>query len=154
MGTTPIEIKLENGEGEVLVSEHAKGQGVFMKKYIMTSLPDGIYYLKLMKNGIQTVQPVEVLTGRVQIVEAPKNAKFEPVFYERGDHKLDINALMPGYEKVEIRIMDKSNHVVFETSLSDVFTLHERVDVSELSRGSYTLVVKTVDDSYAYNFNR
>ena len=154
IGNDVVWVKLENADGDELMTERVKGGDVFRKKYVLRDLPDGIYYLTLSKTNIRTVQPIEIINNSAELVEAGKMTHYEPMFKATKGDKVDINAMFPGYVKAEVTIMDGTGVVVFKEALGEVFILNKRYNVSELAAGTYTMELKTPTESYAYSFEK
>ncbi len=154
LGVDAVNVKLENADGEQLTGENVKGADVFRKKYNMSNLAEGTYYLTLTKSNIRTVQPIVVTDRAVEIVETGAQTQFTPTFNMTADHKIDVNAMFAGYVQAQVKIYDNTNTVVFEKTLNDVFTLHQRFNVSALQPGAYTMQVSTPTESYYYSFSK
>ncbi len=154
LGADAIRVTLENADGEILTTEKVQGTDVFRKKFNLSNLAEGTYYLTLTKRNMRTIQPVVVTANAAEVLETAAPTRFAPTFNMTADHKIDVNAMFNGYVPTQVQIFDASDAVVYDKTIKDVFTLHERFNVSALPAGAYTMEISTPTDSYYYSFKK
>ena len=153
VGPSTVEVKLEAVDGTNLLTETVKGGKSFSKKYVLSNLPEGTYFLTLTKGAVSTIQTLEV-TEKAVIVDKDEVKKFAPVFSLKGTDKLDVNALLNNVSKVAVSFLDNDSNVVFEKTFGDALAFHERFDIAKLAPGAYTVEVKAGTDTYFYSFTK
>ena len=148
-----VVIKIEDAQGNTLVSETVKEKAVFSRTYNVSQLENGAYTLFIVKKMTKTIQPFNVFNGKVVMLAAEMKEKFLPVVIQKND-KLDVNVLLGNYSNITVIVYDNEGHKVFEDKNYVVFDLHKRYDLSKLSKGSYLAEVTAGDEVAYYNIVR
>ncbi len=149
-----LKLTLENEAGENLFSESLTKANEFHKKFIVSSLPSGKYFLVVTKNHMTAIQPIEVTDNGVNILENGRIEKFEPWFRQTTPNKIDVDAFFTTASKVELKIWDNEGNLAYHETLNERPVLHKRFDVSKLPAGNYSFQVVTNTDQYSYNFTK
>lgn len=148
-----VVIKIEDAQGNTLVSETVKEKAVFSRTYNVSQLENGAYTLFIVKKMTKTIQPFNVFNGKVTMLTAEMKEKFLPVVIQKND-KLDVNVLLGNYSNITVIVYDNEGHKVFEDKNYVVFDLHKRYDLSKLAKGSYLAEVTAGDEVAYYNIVR
>lgn len=119
----------------------------FTKQYDLSQLPSGIYFIKINKSIIETVQPFNVNAHNVEMDPAMQVDKYLPVI-KMGKRYLDINLLLDQEDKVKVVIKDDSGEVVFSENLDKMTALNRRYDLSGLEKGTYKVEIKAGNTIY------
>ena len=146
-------IKIEDAQGNILVSETVKEKAVFSRTYNVSQLENGAFTLFVVKKMTKTIQPFIVFNGKVTMLAAEMKEKFLPVVIQKND-KLDVNVLLGNYSNITVVVYDNEGHKVFEDKNYVVFDLHKRYDLSKLNKGSYLAEVTAGDEVAYYNIVR
>ena len=146
-------IKIEDAQGNILVSETVKEKLVFSRTYNVSQLENGAFTLFIVKKMTKTIQPFNVFNGQVTMLAAEMKEKFLPVVIQKND-KLDVNVLLGNYSNITVVVYDNEGHKVFEDKNYVVFDLHKRYDLSKLNKGSYLAEVTAGDEVAYYNIVR
>ena len=146
-------IKIEDAQGNILVSETVKEKAVFSRTYNVSQLENGAFTLFIVKKMTKTIQPFNVFNGQVTMLAAEMKEKFLPLLIQKND-KLDVNVLLGNYSNITVIVYDNEGHKVFEDKNYVVFDLHKRYDLSKLNKGSYLAEVTAGDEVAYYNIVR
>ena len=146
-------IKIEDAQGNILVSETVKEKLVFSRTYNVSQLENGAFTLFIVKKMTKTIQPFNVFNGQVTMLAAEMKEKFLPLLIQKND-KLDVNVLLGNYSNITVIVYDNEGHKVFEDKNYVVFDLHKRYDLSKLNKGSYLAEVTAGDEVAYYNIVR
>jgi hypothetical protein len=142
-------ISIEDANGNTLVTESVKNNANFVKKYNVSKLEEGQYFITITKKTLRTVQPFTVSSNGVTMSDVEKKEKFMPVLVQNGT-KLDVNVLLGNYNNITVRILDNEGHSSLEDKNYVVLTLHKRYDLSKLAAGSYVAEVTAGDETFYY----
>jgi hypothetical protein len=142
-------ISIEDANGNTLVTESVKNNANFVKKYNVSKLEEGQYFITITKKTLRTVQPFTVSSNGVTMSDIEKKEKFMPVLVQNGT-KLDVNVLLGNYNNITVRILDNEGHSSLEDKNYVVLTLHKRYDLSKLAAGSYVAEVTAGDETFYY----
>jgi hypothetical protein len=144
-----ILISIEDANDNILVSESVSNNANFVKKYNVSKLENGQYFITITKKTLRTVQPFTVSANGVLMSDVEKKEKFIPVLVQNG-HKLDVNVLLGNYNNITIKILNNEGQSTIEDKSYVVLTLHKRYDLSKLPAGSYMAEVTAGDETFYY----
>ncbi len=142
-------VKFFDIDGNIMYSEAVSGKYAYTKKFDLKDLKDGSYYLKVDNALREIVYTLEVDATDVKIVEKKENAK--PVF-KVAEGMVFLNLLNLDAKKVEIKIYDSSNRMLFEEVVSDELKIEKAFNFKNAFKDSYTLMVKDSNGVYYKDF--
>jgi hypothetical protein len=145
-----INIAIEDAAGNTLVSESVKNNANFVKKYNVSKLDVGQYFITITKKTLRTVQPFSVSIEGITMSEVEKKEKFLPYVIQNGN-KLDVNVLLGNYNNITIKILDNEGSSSLDDRNYVVLTLHKRYDLSKLPAGNYVAEVTAGDETFYYS---
>ncbi len=148
-----VTLKIEDNDGNILLSEVVRNTANFSRKYNLSKLEDGKYQFVVTKKTIKTVQPFEIVGNVVIMSEAEQKDKFLPTVDMKND-RINVNVLLGNYSNISVNIYDNSGRKVFNDENYVVFNLHKKFDVSNLVSGSYVVEIVAGSDVYYYDFTK
>ncbi len=148
-----ISIRIEDANGNELVSEKVKGSQNFAKKYNVSKLEDGNYNMIIAKQTLRTVQPFKIVDNKVIVLATEKKEKFLPLLSQEGD-KLNVNVLLGNYSNITVTLYDNEGRKVFDEKNYVVLNLHKRYDLSKLPQGIYVAEVMAGDESFFFTVTK
>jgi hypothetical protein len=121
---------------------------VYIKKFNLKMLEDGVYYI-LAEDAMKSIVYKISLKGNVvKIVEKEENTK--PVF-RRLEDRLFLNLLNLDKDKVEIKVFDSFNRIVFKQDIEDEMLVEKAFNFEKALADNYTIVVKNNNGVYYKN---
>ncbi len=148
-----ISIRIEDANGNELVSEKVKGSQNFAKKYNVSKLEDGNYNIIIAKQTLRTVQPFKIVDNKVIVLATEKKEKFLPLLSQDGD-KLNVNVLLGNFSNITVTLYDNEGRKVFDEKNYVVLNLHKRYDLSKLPQGIYVAEVMAGDESFFFTVTK
>jgi Secretion system C-terminal sorting domain len=148
-----ISIRIEDANGNELISEKVKGSQNFTKKYNVSKLEDGNYTMIIAKQTLRTVQPFKIVDNKVTVLATEKKEKFLPVLSQESD-KLNVNVLLGNYSNITVTLYDNEGRKVFDEKNYVVLNLHKRYDLSKLSQGVYVAEVMAGDETFYFTVTK
>ena len=148
-----VTLKIEDNDGNILLSEVVKNTANFSRKYNLSKLEDGKYQFVVTKKTIKTVQPFEIVANMVVMSEIEQKDKFLPTVDVKND-RINVNVLLGNYSNISVNIYDNAGRKVFNEENYVVLDLHKRFDVSNLVSGAYVVEIVAGSDVYYYDFTK
>lgn len=143
------EIKLVDEYGDRLYSMKTKApQNELKKRYDLTALEDGVYWYTVKIDKEKITKQLEIKNGVVEVVDIRKSV--EP-YIQLKDNYVDLSMLNYGEEDIKIYVYDDRSSLIDKAELGNDFSIHKRVNLSELRPGSYDLVVANDYDVFHHN---
>ncbi len=142
-------VKFFDFNGNMMYSEAISGKFSYTKKFDLKDLENGSYFLKVDNELREIVYTLEVDATAVKIIGKKENAK--PVF-KTVDGMVFLNLLNLNAKKVEIKIYDSSNRMVFEEVVSDELKIEKAFNFKNAFKDSYTVMVKDSNNIYYEDF--
>ncbi len=140
-------VKFIDAKDHVIYSESISDK-VYIKKFNLKMLEDGIYYI-LAEDTMRSIVYKISLKGKVvKIVERKENSK--PVFKTLED-RVFLNLLNLEKNKVEIKVYDSYNRVVFKQDIKDEMLVEKAFNFEKALADTYTIVVKNNNEVYYKN---
>ena len=131
-------LRLKDRDGVVLLSDRLNGPKEFGRKYNLSNLPAGNYYLFIEQGGRTVVQPVALSTEDVTVM-AGQVTLFTPSVRVTGD-KLDYTLLCLNEMPVTIEIVDELGRPNYDVTKNEKGSVQRRFDIRSLSSGTYRIV--------------
>ena len=140
-------VKFIDAKDHVIYSESISDK-VYIKKFNLKMLEDGVYYI-LAEDAMKSIVYKISLKGKVvKIVERKENSK--PVFKTLED-RVFLNLLNLEKNKVEIKVYDSYNRVVFKQDIKDEMLVEKAFNFEKALADTYTIVVKNNNEVYYKN---
>lgn len=138
-------LELTDEKGNILMKEAINNQNLYAKRYVLNTLQDGVYELKIQKLLEITTQKVEVTSGNVRLLE--RKQTFMPYLKQKAK-KLDVNVLQSKNGTITMNIFTNEGYKMFSDKQENILTLNKRYDLSQLPKGIYIVEIQTEDDSH------
>jgi hypothetical protein len=144
------QISIVNDKGEVVYSKQTDEETMdYNKVFDFSNLENGDYKLVATVNRLTTERAFYV-NNKTILVGKEKNM-IEPYFtYKNGT--LKISYLNFSQEKLNLNFYTE-NEMVYSDVIGDSFSIQKGYNLSKLEKGSYSVVLSTVDKAYTYNVN-
>ena len=140
-------VKFIDAKDHVIYSESISDK-VYIKKFNLKMLEDGVYYI-LAEDAMKSIVYKISLKGNVvKIVDRKENTK--PVFRTLED-RVFLNLLNLEKNKVEIKVYDSYNRVVFKQDIKDEMLVEKAFNFEKALADTYTIVVKNNNEVYYKN---
>lgn len=117
------------------------------KRYDFSNLENGTYWYSVKTGDEEIRKQLSINYGEVEVMDVRKTV--DPYFIQNGE-KVDLTYLNYENEKIKLYVYD-NNTLLKEISLGDDFTIHKRIDLSELKTGQYSVVLTNAVDIYEEN---
>lgn len=138
-------LRLVDMDDNVIYSENIAKESAYNKRFNLTGLENGTYFLRI-ENPLKTViYKVNVDEASVKIVD--REEKVKP-FFKREAGKVYFNFLNLDKEKVNIAVYDTSDRLVFSESVADEPIVERVFNFEKAFKDTYTVVVKNGADTY------
>lgn len=138
-------LKFMDVNGNVMYSEAVSGKEKYVKKFDLRKLVKGSYFLKVNNTLKEIVYTVNVDSDNVAIVEKKENVK--PVFRTE-NAMVYLNLLNLSKDKVEIKVLDSENRLVFESEVTNELKIEKAFNFTKAYKDSYTVMVKNSNGVY------
>lgn len=148
-----VTIRIEDSEGNVLLSDKVRTTQKATKRYNVSKLEKGSYNLIVSKQTSRITQPFQITEDKLTISEIEKKEKFIPVVAQKQD-QLNVNVLLGNYSNITVSIYDNTGHKVFEEKNYVVMTLHKSYNLSQLGSGVYIAEVMAGDETFYYTIEK
>jgi hypothetical protein len=148
---TPAEntaLRFFDTEGNTIYSEKTGDVAFYGKKFDLKKLDGGLYFLEIEDTYKEIVYTIEVSRNSVRILE--KVEKLKPIFRRKGK-MLFLNLLNLNESKVDIKVVDSSNRVLFSESVEGKQVVEKAINFEKALEDKYTVVVSHGNDTYYEN---
>lgn len=142
--STETVIKLMDSEDHIIYQEHLP-VGRYAKKFDLTGLKAGLYYLTTEDPIKYIIYTLDIKKTNIYLNKWKENVK--PVFRKEGD-KLFLNLLNLDMEKVEIKVFDSSNRILFKEVVEGVLNIEKAFNFKNAYEDTYKVVVNDKGDLY------
>ena len=140
-------VKLKDMNGQVLLSDRAKGVESFSRKYNLVNLPAGKYFLSIEDGSRTMIQPITVTADALEIPEHEMKTVFMPAVVVASE-KLDYTLLCLDETSVTIEIIDELGRKNYSATTTEQGSVQRRFDITALTPGTYTMVTRLKDDQF------
>ena len=142
-GTAPIQVKLIDLQGEVLLSEKIKSKE-YVKKYSLENLPDGDYNLEISNKMEIITKKLSIQNNSVSLLQEKK--EYKPQFYVKD--KICTIALLSFGEKATIIVDDESGDEMSNITYKDKESISKKYDFTTAETGDYNVKVFVGNEVY------
>ncbi|MFT6796315.1 MAG: hypothetical protein ACJART_001454 [Maribacter sp.] len=123
--------------------------GTVTKKFNLHSLENGKYYLTTSDAIRLVVYTVSIGDENVTIIEKKETLK---PYFRKTKEKIFVNFLNLDKSKVDIKVYDDENRVVFSETGADEMIIEKAFNFQGAYAGNYRVVVLDAKKSYSENF--
>lgn len=142
------EMRLLDAAGNVLINEKIENQPAVRKVLNLENLESGEYSLIIATSRQEIMQPLH-LTGTTVLADATKRKTYLVPTIKVGDNYVDVMWLNSRVADMSVSFIDsRGGKTVFRDELKDKIKVEKRYNLSNLDRGSYTVVVSTPDHTH------
>ena len=134
-------ISVKDLNGQVLYSESYKGSK-FSKKYDIETLPAGDYFFEIEGYTKIKLMPFNVTSKEVKFNNEIEVVYFKPIV-RRDNDLIFISKIALKNESLTISLIDDSENVLYNETIAGTATLGKVLNVKELKKGSYKLVLSS-----------
>ena len=120
------------------------------KRYDFSELEDRNYGYSVKIDKEKVVKQLDIEDGEVEVVEIRRT--LEPYFAQE-EGMLKMSFLNFQEEDVKMYVYDTNGELLTETSLGNDFSITKAIDISELRKGNYEIVLAHNDDYYEHKFS-
>lgn len=145
-----FEIELSDVYGEQIYRmETDVPRSKFKKRYDFTGLDNGDYLYSVQIDNEKVSKRLTVEDGNIYVKEIRKT--LEPYFAQDED-MMKFTFLNFQSEDITLYVMDSYNRVLTEADLGEEFAITKGIDLSELSRGNYKVVLTNEREVFEHRF--
>jgi hypothetical protein len=145
-----FQISIENNKGEVVYYKETDTQSNdFRKVFDFSNLENGDYKLSVTVDILTTERSFSIKNKNIAVGKE-KNS-IEPYFAYK-DGILKLSYLNFSEEKLSLNFYNESD-LVYSKEIGNKFSVNEGFNLSELDKGTYSVVLSTNDKTYSYAVN-
>lgn len=144
---TETTILFRTANGITLIEDQVLPQQNFDRVFDLKDLPDGFYTIEIRDWQKEITQPIEVVEEEIFILYRKRKEIFSP-FIQQRSHLVDVSLLNPAIDDVKIKVIDDWGNTVFESEMKQVMKVEKRLNLKDLDRGNYIVIVSTSHKSY------
>ncbi len=138
-------IRFHDQYGNTIYSEKTGNVAHYGKKFNLSELAGGLYYLEVEDSFKEIVYTLEVTRNFAKILE--KEEKLKPIFRKKGN-KLFLNLLNLEKADVKIKVLDSDNRLLFEELVTGNQIVEKAINFEKAYDDQYLVVVSKGDDIY------
>ena len=147
---TDASLRFIDEQGNVIFTENLEDKSAYVKRFNLNSLSTGTYFLTVEDAIKETAYTIAVEDVNISIEN--KSVKNKPIFKKTED-MVYINLLNLKKDKVEIKVYDDSERVVFSEVFNDEDIVEKAFNFEKAYKGSYIIKVKKNDEIYYEGIN-
>jgi hypothetical protein len=146
-----FQIVIENSNGEkVYYNSIGASNEDYRKVFDFSDLESGDYKLSASVDGLTSERQFRIENSN--IVVGKENSVMKPYFsYKEGVLKLSY--LNFPEENVKLNFYNNDNDLVYSKEIGNQFNVTKGFDLSKLEKGSYSVILSTISESFSYNLN-
>ena len=148
--TTDASLRFIDGQGNVIFAESLKDKSAYFKRFNLNSLSTGTYFLTVEDSIKETEYTIAIEDANISIEN--KLEKNKPVF-RTTENMVYINLLNLKKDKVEIKVYDDVDRVVFTEVFNDEDIVERAFNFEKAFKGHYIIKVKKNDETYYEAFD-
>ena len=146
-----FELTVENNRGDIMYYKRSeKPLTAYQKKFDFSNLENGKYVMKLKVNDTSLAQNFEITSKGV--IPGESHLYFDP-YFSFEDNNLKLSYLNFDKEKVYIQVFS-NNRIIFEKTLGNGFGINYGLNLSNLDKGEYQVVLYSLSHEFSYGLNK
>ncbi|WP_282056123.1 T9SS type A sorting domain-containing protein [Maribacter luteus] len=145
--TTDAELRFVDGEGNVIFTESLEDNAEYSKKFNLSTLKAGIYFLEVEDAVKETAYTISI--GDTNVAIENRLEKNKPVFSEK-EGMVYLNLLNLNKEEVVITVYDDSERTVANEIMENQAIVEKAFNFKIAHKGQYIIKVKKGSDTF-YN---
>ena len=142
--STETTIKLFDSANHVIYFENISNLS-YVKKFNLKNLDEGLYYFTTENPLKKVTYIISFKDAEVKILNRKENPK--PIFRKKNE-MVYLNLLNLEKKKVEIKVYDSSDRLVFSERRVNEMIIEKAFNFSKAYKDTYTLAVRDGNDSY------
>lgn len=146
--TTPMQVRLIDLEGKILLSENLELQS-FTKNYNLKNLPNGSYNLEISNDYEILIKTVSIDERVISFIS--EEVTYKPHFFIKG--KTCTISLLSFGNKATIEVVDESGAELFTETIKDQNSISRKYDFSTARIGQYNLNIFYEGQVYSQKVN-
>ncbi|WP_422083998.1 hypothetical protein [Ulvibacterium sp.] len=131
-------IQIVDAAGNIIYYENVLNTEVYTKKFDLKNLEEGNYLLEA-ENALKKITYTINVDDKVGVAKRKESAK--PVF-RKVDGMVYLNLLNLEGKKVEIKVLDSDNRMVFKETLENETLVEKAFNFKNAYAGNYTVIVR------------
>lgn len=131
-------LKIYDANGVIIHSDYIKNVDEYAKRFDLTPLAEGTYFLKIENGAKELVYSLSVNKNNISILGMTENLK--PAYREK-EGRVYLNFLNRDMEKVEVSVTDTLGNVLFKETFEDKFVVEKAFNFKGAYEGDYTIAV-------------
>jgi hypothetical protein len=147
LSTYDIKVTDENGR-TIFTKQTESSSKDYIRQYDFSQLENGIYFLTVKAEKTTNETKFSVKNGAIELIGERKI--LEP-YFNFEDDKLKMTFLNFSTEESTLIVYDDKRNELYSKKLSADFNIQHGLDMSNLPKGAYEIVLST--DSNLYDFN-
>ncbi len=141
------QFRIEDQDGQILFIEALEKGTHAAKKYNMSNLPEGEYFLYLEDEMSLKLQPVVLKPAGLVVEPAKRTEVFKPIV-TMNEGKMDFSLLHLSGQPVSIEILNAQGDVLYNEPKAESGSIQRRFDLTNLPAGDYSVAVRTDDNTF------
>ncbi|MDC6351884.1 hypothetical protein PP178_09990 [Zeaxanthinibacter sp. PT1] len=146
--TGETKIDFINNAGKVLYSERLVDVKHYAKKFDMTHLVEGAYYVRV--EDVSKLKTYSLLLENDKLSIITVDEKVKPFFWKKGK-KLYVNLLNLESAEVEIKVIDSNNRILFVERIDSSQVVEKAINFEKAYDDLYTVIVTVEGDTFSEN---
>jgi hypothetical protein len=144
-----FDIKVTDEDGRTIFTKQTQSPSKdYIRQYDFSQLENGIYFLTVKAEKTTNESKISVKNGEIELIGERK--MLEP-YFNFEDEELKMTFLNFSSEESTFIVYDDKRNELYSKKLSADFNIQHGLDMSNLPKGAYEIVLST--DSNLYDFN-
>ncbi|QCW99258.1 hypothetical protein FGM00_03710 [Aggregatimonas sangjinii] len=131
-------LKIYDANGIIIHSDNLKNADEYAKRFDLTPLVEGAYFLKIENRAKELVYSLSVNKNNITILGMAEN--FKPGYREK-EGRVYLNFLNRDLKKVEVSVTDSLGNVLFKEVFNDKLVVEKAFNFKGAYEGDYTIAV-------------
>ncbi|PRP66400.1 hypothetical protein [Nonlabens agnitus] len=144
------QIMIKDGLKTVLYKEFINTSGTYLRKFDLTALKDGMYFIELHKDCEIIIKSLYIENNNVMIIQDSESKEFKPVL-KLNKGTVMISQLTLAQKPLSISFY-YDGELIHEETLSGSMILNGAYQLSTDKKGDYVVFMKSGDRTYTNNF--
>ena len=147
--TETVDISISDDNGYIIFSDVQTVSN--SKTYSLENLPEGNYQVTVSNDYKSVVNDIKITKDMITIEYAAVTS-YKPIM-NITDENIDINFLTEGNTYMYI-YNDNDTDTIFSDMISKDRSINKRFNISNLEKGSYTVVISNNNQTYSKSFSK